>query len=735
MNNIISIQEKDISTTYSFSHLATYFAPKEGTVILLSGGEYENARYNIIATKPWLKISSKGNKLFISENGQTKEITGNPFSLLKNITRKYSENFKSLLNNKDFKNTPITSGLFGYLSYDLKDHIEDIKRTTVDDLKLPDLYMISPQLIIVEDRTSGKLTALAIETDSSNKNSTELLLQELSEAEKTSPGPGRFSISPDGFTSNFNKNEYENSISDIIDYIKEGDIYQVNMSQRFSTDFSGDSYSLFTELFKENPASFFAYIHCGDHQIVSTSPERFILLDKKRVEAKPIKGTRPRGKTEEEDKKLIKELQESPKDAAELSMIVDLLRNDIGKVCKGGSVRVLKHKDLETYKNVHHLVSTIEGYLEEDKDSTDLLEATFPGGSITGCPKIRSMEIIDEKEPFRRHLYTGSIGYIGFNGRMDLSIVIRTATITRDKLFFSVGGGIVYDSDPADEYDETLHKAQSLMKVLNLHKAKAYQTEDESPRLSAKNYCWSEGKFIPEEDGRIPLLSGGYQYGRGVFETIRVDKGRIEYLVEHLSRLERGCREVLGLESQKLNWKEIITILINKNMLMNSIGVVKIMISEGKSGLFLDTNYSVTCRKYIMRKSIQENNGLSLGIYPHRRESFLADHKTMNYLYYLKAGEWVKINGFDEAVILNADGSVSETNTGNILIIQDKTVIVPESKHRLKGIMEGKVLENYEQKGFKILTKVIMPEELYAFQTILITNSLIGVSRTSSAEE
>ena len=737
MTQIRKIHIREIETKKTFYELAAPFAAKKGTVLLLSGGEQDIAGYNILATEPWLEISSKGTKISITEKEEISEISGNPFDYLQTIITNLSDSYNAItLGDERFKTLPISAGLFGYLSYDLKDHIEEISRTTVDDLMLPDLYMISPKLIVVEDKVYGKIHAFVIELEYADADYTERLFTLLTEAEHSTYHSDNFSITPgsssENFESDFNKNEYENSISDIIDYIIQGDIYQVNMSQRFSTNFHGDSYALFIELFQENPAPFFAYINCGDHQIVSTSPERFILQDGNRVEARPIKGTRPRGKTDEEDEKLKKELQASPKDDAELSMIVDLLRNDIGKVCKGGSVRVLEHKTLVTYTNVHHLVSTIEGYLEENMKSIDLLKATFPGGSITGCPKIRSMEIIDEKEPFRRHIYTGSIGYIGFNSRMDLSIVIRTATITRGKIFFSAGGGIVYDSNPADEYDETLHKGQSLMKILNRH---VFLKNQSSTTEHINMFCWSNGKFIYEEKAVIPAISKGYQYGKGVFETLKVENGKIEYLKKHMERLERGCRIVLGMEIMELDWQEISNLLIHRNGLQDTTAVLKIIISEGKSGLFANQNITVTCRKYQKRASILESGGLNLGIYPHKRESFLADYKTMNYLFYLKAGEWAKENGFDEAVILNADGSVSETNTGNIIIVQDQTVIIPESSHRLMGIMENIVCRNYAQNGYSIVRQKIYPEKLLeGTKGTYVTNSLIGKVPVTSVD-
>jgi para-aminobenzoate synthetase component I len=731
ISKITNIITKEIHTTKNFQDLAGYFVNNKGTVLLLSGGEHESARYNIISIEPWLEISSKGSDIFITVQGETTILHGNPFNILKEITNKYKKMYGEILANvEDSHLFPISAGLFGYLSYDMKDHIEFLNRTTVDDLDLPELYMIIPGLIFVEDRITGKQYIQIIELDNADSKQTEYYMKLLEAAEMAPIIKNDFTISNNGFESNFNRDEYKESISDIINYIKEGDIYQVNMSQRFTSDFEGNPYTLFKELFEENPAAFFSYLNCGDHQVISTSPERFILQEGTRVEAKPIKGTRPRGKTAREDKVLKEELQNSPKDDAELSMIVDLLRNDLGKVCKGGSVKVLKHKFLETYKNVFHLVSTIEGFIEENKDSIDLLKAAFPGGSITGCPKIRSMEIIDEKEPFRRHIYTGSIGYIGFNNRMDFSIVIRTATITKGKILFSVGGGIVYDSDPADEFDETLHKAGSLMKVMNRHKdvnSRSKKTNSGiSGTLSEGIYCWNNGKFLQEKNSTISPMSQGYQYGKGVFETIKVEQGRIEHLKKHLGRLEKGCKNILDRKLPELDWKGIVELLIIKNNLGEKSSVLKIIISEGKNGLFEDLTINVTCRIYNKRAVIIERGKLHLGIFPNIRENFLAEYKTLNYLFYLKAGEWAKKNGFDEALILNADGSVSETNTGNILLIQNNVVTIPESNYRLAGIMETVLIDNYKKQNYTIIRKKIMPEDLLKKDKVLVTNSLIG---------
>jgi para-aminobenzoate synthetase component 1 len=227
-------------------------------------------------------------------------------------------------------------------------------------------------------------------------------------------------------------------------------------------------FGLYKKLRNINPAPFAAYLDCGDVKMISASPERFLKIDAKTrcIETRPIKGTRPRGRTATEDERLKNELVNSAKDRAEHIMIVDLERNDLGRVCKYGSVKWSEPMVLEQYSTVHHLVSTVSGRLENEVDAVDCLMNCFPGGSITGAPKIRAMEIIDELEPTKRSVYTGAIGYIGFNGNMDTNIVIRTFINKGEKLYFQVGGGIVADSDPEAEYQETLDKARALMEAI-----------------------------------------------------------------------------------------------------------------------------------------------------------------------------------------------------------------------------------------------------------------------------
>jgi para-aminobenzoate synthetase component 1 len=266
---------------------------------------------------------------------------------------------------------------------------------------------------------------------------------------------------------NFTHKEYIDTVEKARQYIIAGDIFEVNLSQRFETELSISPYKLYQRLRQINPAPFAGYLNFDGVKVVSASPERFLRLRGDWVETRPIKGTRPRGKTKEEDEALSSELLTSAKDRAENIMIVDLERNDLGRVCRFGTVKVTQLAILEMFPTVFHLTSTIVGRLRKDKNGIDLIKATFPGGSVTGAPKVRSMEIIDELEPTKRSIYTGSIGYLSFNGDLDLSIAIRTFLVKEGRAYFQVGGAVVYDSDPETEYQETMDKGKALVDALN----------------------------------------------------------------------------------------------------------------------------------------------------------------------------------------------------------------------------------------------------------------------------
>jgi len=707
------IHTETIVLNESFIDMASRFADMPGTVVLLSGGELDSARYHILSAKPWLSFVGRHRQCTLSSYNQTLTIEADPFDVLRTIMDTFHVDGQP-------NSIPIKSGLFGYLSYDLKDRLESLPRTSVDTLGLPHICFFAPSFIVIHDKKTD-ITRLCIpehiRSGKSNLVENRTALKKI--LETSPPQRGDFLGDAAGFKSNFTRPDYLKAVEKIIDYIAAGDVYQVNMSQRFEMKFSGDSFSLFRTLFDMNPAPFFSYIHAGDHRIVSTSPERFICQIGKRVEARPIKGTRPRGKTPEEDELYRRELKESKKDDAELSMIVDLLRNDIGKACEGGSVRVMEHKRIEAYQNVYHLVSVVEGKLQEDKNAVDLIKATFPGGSITGCPKIRTMEIIDELEPNRRHIYTGSIGYLSFHDTMDLSIVIRTATIYNGKITFSVGGGIVYDSDPADEYDETLHKGQTLFSVFK--GKESYTSREEA--------VWVNGILKPISSVGIPITDQGFQYGYGFFETLPVVKGSPKYLSAHIRRFYRTWQHLFEDIPPDISWEDVIHQVIVQNGLANKNAAVKIMATKGdKETRPFNHTLIVTARPYTHRLTGKKEPGLRVAVYPEPRQSPLADHKTLNYLYYFLAGKWAKAQGADEAIILNSDGTISETNTANILLIRDRTVIKPLSPNVLPGIMESVVCDLLVDRGYRIEKKPLQVADLFEADEIMLSNSLIGAA-------
>lgn len=278
--------------------------------------------------------------------------------------------------------------------------------------------------------------------------------------------PGRFRLNQ--FKPDISKARFENMVRQARSYIRAGDIYQANLSQRFSFGFEGDPLKLYGKLREINPSPFASFFRAGDTQIISSSPERLIRKRGRACETRPIAGTRPRRAPGKTQRQLERDLLGSRKERAEHIMLVDLERNDLGRVCDWKTVRVEELMSLEKYSHVIHIASKITGRLRQGKDAFDLIASMFPGGTITGCPKVRCMEIIDELEPVRRGIYTGSIGYVDFNGDLDLNIVIRTLVLRRQKGYLQVGAGVVHDSRPHREFQETLHKGKALRKALLL---------------------------------------------------------------------------------------------------------------------------------------------------------------------------------------------------------------------------------------------------------------------------
>jgi para-aminobenzoate synthetase component 1 len=698
-----------------FIDFAARFSALPGTVILMSGGDLDCSRYHILGAMPWLTFSGRGQNLSVKTSEGTLHCESDPIDMLQMILSRFKLT--------DFCQTvPFSAGLMGYLSYDLKDSLEKLPKTSVDDTLLPHILFFAPSIIVVHDKKDNE-TYLNIKVQNKDMHDVVNEFEAIAHAKSSA---GKMDIYTGEFKSCFSRETYIAAINKIKEYIKAGDVYQVNMSQRFKADFSGDAYDLFRILYEKNPAPFFSFINAGDHQIISTSPERFVRRKGDKLETRPIKGTRPRGMTLSEDERQRGELINSVKDDAELSMIVDLLRNDLGKVCRGGSVYVSEHKRIETYSNVHHLVSIVEGTLESGRDSADIIRAVFPGGSITGCPKIRAMEIIDELEPFRRHIYTGSIGYISFHDTMDLSIAIRTATVAGGTILYSTGGGIVFDSNPEDEYDETLHKGKT---ILELFKPAGEKSEVES-------YIWHNGLIKQANSVTVSAESEGFLYGYGFFETIRVCNGNPSFLEEHISRFNEAWKFLFEYEPPDLTWEDIVNMVITENGLSDKTASIKILAAKGGRKIPpYDHNLIVMAKPYTHRLYGRNGRGLNLAMYNEPRQTPLARFKTLNYLYYLLAGKWAKERGFDEALILNPDGSISETNSANILMIKGRRIITPLSPHSLPGVMEKAVCALLSGREYSIEKGKIFPEEIFSGDGVILTNSLMGAVPAERLDE
>lgn len=419
--------------------------------------------YSFIGYQPFLVLVTRGHRCrWITRDGSSWTTQENPFAALRKAMRTFRLEVEGKEKEKE-ELPPFTGGGMGYLAYELGRYIEKLPGTAVDDLGLPELCFAFYDRVLAYDHRRDRAWLCA-----SHPVDPEAVIEEAlwwTEGKPPEyPAPGKAEEAR--FVSNFTREEYLRAVQRVKEYIYAGDIYQANLSQRFQTPLRDHPWILYRRLRRQNAAPFAAYFNAVEGQICSSSPERFLKGEGRKVETRPIKGTRRRSPDPEEDRRLAEELQASVKDRAELSMIVDLERNDLGRVCSYGSVRVEEHAVIEHYATVHHLVSTVAGELHPGRDVVDLLRASFPGGSITGAPKIRSMEIIDELEPTARSVYTGSIGYLGFNGNFDLNIAIRTIIVKGDTAYFQVGGGIVADSVPEEEYQETLDKGKAIFASL-----------------------------------------------------------------------------------------------------------------------------------------------------------------------------------------------------------------------------------------------------------------------------
>jgi anthranilate synthase component I len=435
-------------------------------------GEERIARYSFLGSRPSLVISVKANEVTITHKGKKHTLRcENPFDYIK----KFMAGFKPI----KVKGLPrFYGGLVGYIGYDCIRYFEDIPDTCKDDLKLADAILMLTDTILIFDHITHKIKVVAnayIESKSRKYlagqyvkaiKGIDEIIDKLSKSLKEPISQVEYKQVPLKIESNFKKADFKKAIRKAKGYIRDGDIIQVVISQRFKTKFNKDPLNVYRALRSINPSPYMFYISFGALKLVGSSPEIMVRVEDGIVRVRPIAGTRKRGRDRQEDLLLMKELLADPKERAEHLMLVDLARNDLGRICKTGTVKVNEFMTIEKYSHVMHIVSDCTGILKKGEDSYDVLRACFPAGTVAGAPKIRAMEIIDELENTKRLVYAGCVGYFSFSGNMDTCITIRTIVIKNGYAYIQAGAGIVADSKPENEYRETQNKAKAMLKAI-----------------------------------------------------------------------------------------------------------------------------------------------------------------------------------------------------------------------------------------------------------------------------
>ncbi|MGY3569465.1 aminodeoxychorismate synthase component I [Vibrio paucivorans] len=438
-------------------HLFSHIENQPWAMLLRSASQdHVDSRFDILVAEPIAHLTTHDAITDVVVGDRTYQSNQDPFELITQLQQQ-------LLPDVEFQqDLPFIGGAVGYFAYDLGRHVETLPSVAESDINAPDMAVGIYDWAVIADHHNKAAWLVGVEL--------EARWQWLStHLEKTLSSKSQSFQLQGNWRSNMSQQSYAEKFAQVQEYLLSGDCYQINLAQRFSADYQGSEWDAYKKLEQVNLAPFSAFIRTENAAILSVSPERFLQVHDNKIETKPIKGTRPRSDDPTIDARYANDLAHAEKDQAENLMIVDLLRNDVGRVAKPGSVHVPKLFDIESFPAVHHLVSTIRAELDVQYSPADLLRASFPGGSITGAPKVRAMEIIEELEPHRRSAYCGSIGYISRHGRMDTSITIRTLVAEQNRIYAWAGGGVVADSQCDSEYQETLDKLSKILPVLQEH--------------------------------------------------------------------------------------------------------------------------------------------------------------------------------------------------------------------------------------------------------------------------
>lgn len=438
----------------------------------MEGGE-KWARYSFLGSRPSVIVKSFGRTAELTRNGKKERLPfdRDPLEVIKDLLSGYAPV-------PDHSLPRFFGGAVGFMGYDVVRFFEELPQREKNGLDLPDIFFMITDTLVIFDNVTHRIKVVSNAhvkgraVEAAYKEATkkiDALVRKLKKPGKREAGGGRLKKGKElPLTSNFTKAQYEQAVLKAKEYIKAGDIFQVVPSQRFQRGINVEPYEIYRALRLINPSPYMYFLRCGDATVVGASPEVMVRLEGDRIDLRPIAGTRKRGATEEEDEALADELLADPKERAEHIMLVDLGRNDVGRVSEAGSVQVTELMVIERYSHVMHIVSNVRGKLSGGKDSYDVIRACFPAGTVSGAPKIRAMQIIDELEPTRRGPYAGAVGYFGFSGNMDTCITIRTLVIKDNVAYIQAGGGVVADSDPAAEYQETVNKAKAMMRAVEM---------------------------------------------------------------------------------------------------------------------------------------------------------------------------------------------------------------------------------------------------------------------------
>ena len=662
-------------------------------------------RYSFIGFEPFLTFrETEADGIVLAERGRAEvRLAGDPLVRLRECLHRFPAPAHPRI--------PFTGGAVGYLSYELCAAFDAISRRVTDDLAQPRILLGFHDGVIAHEHATGRTFAVANPVH--ERSAAEILGCLEGAVTEALRCPMRSETQSGAIAepvSNLTKAEYLDRVRRVREYIAAGDVYQINLTQRFATAYAGDPYALYRRLRAGSPAPFAAYLNGGDFQVLSSSPERFLRIRDREVETRPIKGTRHRGATPELDRRLQAELLASEKDRAELLMIVDLERNDLGRVCEPGSVRVEELHRLETHPTVHHLVATVCGRLRPECDALDAVRAAFPGGSITGAPKIRAMQIIEELETCRRGVYTGAIGWLGFDGKCDLNIAIRTMLCRRGQAYYHVGGGIVWDSDPEAEFQETLDKGRAMRAAL------MGPSTMETP--SFQRFAIRGDELIESAELRVSPLGDGFMYAHGLFETIRALGGKPVFLERHFDRMQQAAR-TLGLELPTTldEWRERLARLAHANQLGDGSFKVVRYRDLGGVGEFAVSRASGYTPEHYAR-------GFRLRTAATPRAGALHAVKSLAYLENLLAKRAAQADGFDEVVFADPVGNLLEGGGSNLFVVVGGKVITPPVAGLLPGVARGVVVELC---GTNSVERAITPDLLAAAEEMFVTNAILGV--------